>query len=236
MEVSAAGGEYARQHQGSVRPDLPAGRSRSNLFMKSPGHSAGNSRHRGIDFRRRTHQRDPAVLARAVYRRPPRPICAGLSGASQPSWIRASPRWPRCSSAAGTRRSRIVRGIAQPARHHHSPDGSTARTTNFMQHPAGTPCSKPEHARSGCCGPAPDQGCCGFRYPVRGGPRRPGYDQYPAGERCGLSPTWASSGDRWPRMMPRRNRHWRVLRAPDVTPMLCVRNCSAKALSRSVHC
>ena len=62
-----------------------------------------------------------------------------------------------------------------------------------------------------------DQGSCGFRYPVRGGPRRPGYDQYPAGkDPAGLRRARRSSADRWPRMMPTRKRHWRALRGPAI--------------------
>ena len=137
--------------------ELHARAGRPNLFIKIPGHDGGPARHRGGDLRRRPGQRDAALLARALPRPPPTPTCAASSGASRPGSTRRRARSPRCSSAAGTRRSparcpprsrnRLGIAIAQRTYTAYRDAARLAR--------AGSAPTTPAPARSACSGPAP---------------------------------------------------------------------------------
>ena len=73
---------------------------------QDPRHQGRIARDRRGDLRRRAGQRDAAVLAASTTWRPPKPTCAASSGASQRGSSPTSARSHRCSSAAGTWRSR----------------------------------------------------------------------------------------------------------------------------------
>ena len=90
----------------AVAKDLHARAGRPNLFIKIPGTKEGLPGDRGGDLRRRAGQRDAALLARALRRRgrgvPARHRAAHRRGPV----ARRRRRSRRCSSAAGTSRSR----------------------------------------------------------------------------------------------------------------------------------
>ena len=81
---------------------LHAKAERDNLFIKIPGTEAGltaieESIFAGIPINVTCSSRTSNTWPR------PKLSCAGSSGACMPGWIPTSVRWPRCSSAAGTR-------------------------------------------------------------------------------------------------------------------------------------